>query len=681
MNRPTMLHEQILHNVSICINVAVKRDIEVIRHRFGHEGMSFLTITLPSLCDGLDQALALGRLTASMFQGFKPWRRHGNLPAFMVGFFKRVFQEDGSLLADPCIDSIRAIRQVARFQKKVELPCSAARREAAFERYRTNDESIDSTASFDSLVGIIASYLWSDLEILSERFYCSPGIFGSGATAEKYGFNERHTIKEWPERGEHCFPLAYHGSHFEGDEDSFAGIRILDERAERPVRVVQVPKTLKTPRTISVEPSYMMLRQQSIAKILMDYLEGDGFPFKSIRFTDQTVNNSMAREGSLDGSLATIDLSDASDLVSNNLVSFIFKSCPTFHEYIDSCRTRVAQMPDGSFINLKKFASMGSAMCFPIEAMVFFTITLSAMVHHSGKRPSHNLLRRLAAKTAVYGDDIIIPTETADTVIEWLEAHGLRVNQNKSFTTGFFRESCGGDYYKGADITPVYSRQLDTGVNTRDPDILLASVSLSNQFYMKGMWHVSQYMRDHVEKVLRRTLPRSRIPIGGLSWASYLYDTKLRWDANRCSWRVKSLKAIPRRTTDEPGSVRGAMLRAFGNQHLSEFRKDLNVRTKSADQTRKLFAESIAWTDAASVTYALTQRGLGTGSIGSRFLVRDDVSPVSGHSTELSWEDTKGRNILDVTQLDHVDRLSTSIRPYSLNMKSRWIPVQTGNWA
>jgi hypothetical protein len=60
----------------------------------------------------------------------------------------------------------------------------------------------------------------------------------------------------------------------------------------------------------------------------------------------------------------------------------------------------------------------------------------------------------------VYGDDIIVRSDFADTAIQVLESVGLRVNTNKSFVHSLFRESCGGEYYNGWDVTPVRLRTL-----------------------------------------------------------------------------------------------------------------------------------------------------------------------------------------------------------------------------
>lgn len=675
MKRPTMLLNRVLLNEALQVSVAVKRDIEVIRSRFEHEGMSFLTIALPTLCDALDQGLARGRLSSDDYVGFQPMSRSGSLPALLSGFFRRVFEIDGSLKDDPCIDSIRAIRQVTRLFKKVELPCSAARIKSAYERYKSNDESIDSTAEYPALLGRIAQHLWSDLQKLSDELYCSPGVFGTGATAERKSNNERHSITQWPSRSEQSFPIAYHGSHREDDTTSFEGVDFLLEKDELPVRVVQVPKTLKAPRTISVEPSHMMLMQQSIAKPLMAFLESDRFRYKSIRFTDQTVNNRLARESSIDGSLATIDLKDASDLVSLDLVKEVFSSCPAFLQLILDCRSTRAVMPDKSIVTLRKFASMGSAMCFPVEAMVFFTVVMASLVRQSGKAPSTRLLTALSAKVAVYGDDIIIPTETAPGVMEDLEAVGLKVNRSKSFYTGFFRESCGGDYFRGHDVTPSYVRSWDFTGSTRSSTILSAYVSLSNQFYTKGLWNASQYIREHICRLYGH-IPRSTVPIGGVHFVSCHYSTGLRWNAPLYGWRVKGPVIVAGTRGDPILDIRAGMLACFGSKHLSEtlVRKRGPLYEKETVHESVLGVSSECCVDRGYVRSPTTRwkcdiiHTTASQGIDHSFL---DPYWVAGRLNPASLPKAPNPRISGFDPL-------TSIEPYASNTKRRWYPTKVG---
>lgn len=657
MKKPTELLGQVLLNEAFCTKLAVERDLRVIGDRFEHEGLSFLTITLPVLCDALEKGITIGRITPDLFPGFAPWKRGGRLPGLLRGFFMRVFDLDGWLLDVPCIDSIRAIRQVTRLFKKVELPCSSTRVKRAFERYHTNDQRVLKSDAWNQddtvLLRSVAGFLWSDLEGLSGEFYCSPGVFGTGATAERKKLNERLSIDTWPERSEACFPSSYHASYNEGDVETFAGINYLSESDELPVRVVQVPKTLKTPRIISVEPSYMMLMQQSIAKLLMDYLEGESFPYKSIRFRDQSHNREMARIGSIDGSYATIDLSDASDLVGNDLVKTIFETCPTFLGFIQDCRSRRAQLPDGTLVTLNKFASQGSALCFPVESMCFFTIALASMVRESGRRLSSKLLAEIAAKISVYGDDIIVPAKAAAGVMDNLEAFGLRVNHSKSFTQGFFRESCGGDYYKGVDVTPTYVRHWDFTGNTLDAELMSSYVSLTNQLYWKGLWHAAQYVRSHLEgQVGRETIPLSSTGTGYLSFASVRYSGgRVRWNPDRCGFDVMAFGLHPQRQSDPAKDLRAVMLGSFqSSDHFSK---------RSSDWTAH-------WRNYPD--------GLPSGRMEGDLWRCFARSGSTAFSTSDSWRAERRERMKMLSPKFQTD-LVESIKPYALKLKRRWHPM------
>lgn len=60
---------------------------------------------------------------------------------------------------------------------------------------------------------------------------------------------------------------------------------------------------------------------------------------------------------------------------------------------------------------------------------------------------------------SVFGDDIICPTDCAKSVTAALVFFGFKLNEEKSFVSGKFRESCGGDYFKGLDMRPHYLKE------------------------------------------------------------------------------------------------------------------------------------------------------------------------------------------------------------------------------
>jgi len=433
---------------------------------------------------------------------------------------------------------------------------------------------------------------------------------------------------------------------------------------------VQVPKTLKTPRTISVEPSYMMLMQQSIAKPLMSYLESKRFGFKSIRFSDQSVNRDLARRGSIDGSISTIDLSDASDLVPLGAVVDMFKVCPTFLNYILDCRTSTALLPDKRIIDLKKFASMGSALCFPIESMFFFTVVLYSLVRQSGRSPSRRLLLNLAKDVAIYGDDILVPSLMGSGVMADLELFGLRVNQNKSFYTGFFRESCGGDYYKGVDVTPLYVRQWDDTGKLVDSSTRISLVALSNSLYMKGLWHACDYLREVLQRKIKN-IPYSRFPIGILHFASYIRSDKLSWDANVHGYRVKGVSYRPKKEKDTPSTLSGYLIGSFGDRLHSDSRRDFEQFCKEPPERMDIrFGFATDSHDFNSREDDVVDFNINGQGQYDPYLPYSSLDIKSASSTWSRWS-----KHLDVSR---PRSLVDSERPYVLNSKRRWTASPAG---
>jgi hypothetical protein len=89
---------------------------------------------------------------------------------------------------------------------------------------------------------------------------------------------------------------------------------------------------------------------------------------------------------------------------------------------------------------------MGNATTFPVQSLVFWSICVAALQRHGFHQPG---------AVFVFGDDIVIPSECAELVINELESFGLLVNRTKSFWRGAFRESCGVDAFNGVNVTPV----------------------------------------------------------------------------------------------------------------------------------------------------------------------------------------------------------------------------------
>jgi len=301
-------------------------------------------------------------------------------------------------------------------------------------------------------------------------------------------------------------------------------IQILEPGQELPVRVVLVPKTLKTPRVIAIEPTAMQYVQQGLMRLFVSGIEENNLLNNFIGFADQSPNQRLACEGSRKGTLATLDLSEASDRVLNQVVERLFASHPYLNGAVQACRSTHADVL-GEVVNLTKFASMGSALTFPVEAMVFLTIIFVAVEKELNRPLVPRDLERYRGKVRVYGDDIIVPVDIVESVIDNLEAFGLKVNRRKSFWNGSFRESCGKEYYAGEDVSIVRVRRVFP-TSPADAAEAISMVSLRNQLYMSGYWETCKWLDGEIRKVLTYfpvVLPTSTA-LGRHSFLGYTYE-------------------------------------------------------------------------------------------------------------------------------------------------------------
>lgn len=553
MKRPTMLVEAALRQAELDLDLSVERDVATLQRRFKHEGLSFLTITLASLSDALERGLESGRFSCP-----SNFSRHGSLPRFMGGFFKRVFESDGELRHDVDPSVILHIRQVCRFFKKLKIDCSSRRNARAVQHFidveaelRHDTPQIErKELILDQISGILWSQVFPEIDPLD--LVCR---HGPGNTADRLSPNGRRHIRKWNQRSEHLFPSDLHcfpnygfaaqTGNTREESGCYLGPRFLDLADEESVRVVFVPKTQTAPRVIALEPSHMQFTQQSVKDLMYSVLENHALTKRSIHFKDQSYNQALAHSGSIDKRTSTLDLKDASDRVHLHLVQRIFKTSGLL-QYLEDARSLHATLPNGRNIVLSKYASMGSALCFPVEACVFYTLVQCAMHQLDGVRPSSRSIDRYSRKIVIYGDDIIVPVEYTDVVVRFLESFSLRVNVNKSFSKGNFRESCGADYYKGEPVNPIYARTVPhDDAHDWGPDTVMSWTKTADLFYMRGQWIVAQAIRDMVASVLRRSIPTTQIVGAGVAFFSYVFTTNLRWNADLQCYKQKRLVYQP----------------------------------------------------------------------------------------------------------------------------------------
>lgn len=217
-------------------------------------------------------------------------------------------------------------------------------------------------------------------------------------------------------------------------------------------RATTVPKTSDKRRMIAIEPTVNMYFQQALMAIMYDRLKDVGLDVECLPF----VHKRLAREGSITGNLATIDFSSASDCVSIELLRYLLPQ--QWFRYVTMVRCPKMEIL-GETVDLNMVSTMGNAGTFPLETLVFWALGVGAVMQRTRSNP-YSLLSLPEEREAVsvFGDDCILPTVDAVTFMDAAEAVGFIVNREKSFFTlePGFRESCGGDYFRGEDVRPFY---------------------------------------------------------------------------------------------------------------------------------------------------------------------------------------------------------------------------------
>jgi hypothetical protein len=186
---------------------------------------------------------------------------------------------------------------------------------------------------------------------------------------------------------------------------------------------------------------------------------------------------------------------------------------------------------------------MGNGFTFELETVIFISV-IAAVMQETGVEPL------LGENLYVFGDDIIFPTECASDVNAALKFLGMTVNETKSFVSGNFRESCGGDYFSGMDVRPFFLKELPS-----EPQDFIAIANGIRRLGSKnpqGLFLVNRYRRawfrilDAIPSAIRRC--RGPETLGDL----VIHDEVARWSTRWRSsiryirvWRPARFRKVP----------------------------------------------------------------------------------------------------------------------------------------
>lgn len=212
-----------------------------------------------------------------------------------------------------------------------------------------------------------------------------------------------------------------------------------------------VRKNSGTDRTICTEASLDMYAQLGLGEFINDLLVANYGYCPKIQ---QGRNRELARRGSRSGDIATLDSTSCSDLIALLMTKGLLH--PLLNAAIDDCRAPEVKV-DKHYRQLHMVSSMGNGFTFPLMTYIFSVFIEATCLVTSTK---FSRFDHCGSPFGVFGDDICVPTAIYGVLVKFLESVGFIPNLTKSYDTGPFRESCGGDYLAGQHVRGVYVRKL-----------------------------------------------------------------------------------------------------------------------------------------------------------------------------------------------------------------------------
>jgi hypothetical protein len=203
MKSPVFLWREVALELGDWCRVSATKDIETVLRRSNTEGISFLTITLPNFGKDFDEALDLGQVDHTHFVGFRRWR---GTPRFLGGFLDQVFDRNtGTMLSDPSLDAIYAIRQLSRLVSKILLDCSDERTKHAYDAYQAIEMELEEasrgwsqvdTRDFNRMAKLLFGRVLGSVDNLVALNELVPK-HGPGATADRLLGNQKYRQSIW----------------------------------------------------------------------------------------------------------------------------------------------------------------------------------------------------------------------------------------------------------------------------------------------------------------------------------------------------------------------------------------------------------------------------------------------------------------------------------------------------
>lgn len=525
--------------------------IQKIETRFALEGLSFLTKTLPRLGKAFDKCLAgQGPFNCVGFQKIP----NTKLPKLFGEFFKRVLDSDGVPLRDPCVYSIRIIRDLCYLFYKLETGYTQQQKDDVLNQFVKTEEDISHYhETFVKIKEMLDLYSQANPAFTNVNSVTDQSVPPQGEVGP---LNEKVV-----ERSEQCiFPELNLWRHIETIVQPTRSVTVLRKARQLLSKVFAsfdpydiVPR--HGPGAVaSKEVLWQKYTFSNVPDRTTQHYPLDAFYFASLGHVCDAIDELKAIDTSKEPSARVLLVNKDSrgprlisceplalQWIQQGLGRAIMRQVENhpltrysihFTDQGPNQRGAIQGSKLGSYATLDlKDASdrvtLGLVSClFPENILKCLLATRSVATRlPSGQEvklqkfaPMGSALcfpilaltvwSLLAAATEdtdaresilVYGDDVIVQNAYALHAMSILESFGLAINRDKSCYKGFFRESCGADAYKGVVVTPVRIRTLWS--STPSPSVYTSYLAYANNLYDRGYYIAYEGLAQDLYKI------------------------------------------------------------------------------------------------------------------------------------------------------------------------------------
>jgi hypothetical protein len=281
-----------------------------------------------------------------------------------------------------------------------------------------------------------------------------------------------------------------------------------------------VPKDTKIYRCVATEPSLDMFYQLGLHEYLRERLEE---LYQCDLSKQEQINRSLARLGSINGALCTIDSKSASDTVYLKALKHAGILPGWFCLVLRTVKSPLITYKD-RVILLSMVGTQGCGFTFSLMTTIFYLLCVS-VYEILGIEVNQRTL-------GIYGDDIVCDAKAYNTVISCMSRLGFIVNVDKSFSVGPFRESCGGDYYNGHNVRPVFIRKLS---NVQHVCVIHNSLLVWGALHCVYLFETLYYLRRLAISLGAPRVPCDENPDAGI------YDVRVRGSYRRFEVKVRKV--------------------------------------------------------------------------------------------------------------------------------------------